>query len=176
MKKRGDEEAVLGALFHQLYTLGPTGDDTVEGEVGGLATAIAAVEDGAVDERSLVVAADLVRSLGAATRSFVEDGVLEAALGGDDAFLLAIGFEESLALCYCAFSLAAGLLVEVLIEQRLSFAVRDCRFAVRQDVADALREVLHVEVFDVHALELLANAEAEGVTDFIHFCFFDECL
>jgi hypothetical protein len=45
---RGDPEAELIALFHELDALGPALDDAVEGEAGGLAAGDAGVEHLAV--------------------------------------------------------------------------------------------------------------------------------
>ena len=51
----GDEEAVLSTLLHQLQTLRPSSDHLLQGEGGRLTTLIGTVEDGTVDEGSLVV-------------------------------------------------------------------------------------------------------------------------
>ena len=54
----GDEEAILGTLAHELNAFCPTCDNAVEGECGALTALVAAVEYGAVDETTLVVALD----------------------------------------------------------------------------------------------------------------------
>jgi len=94
---RGDEEAPFAAGGHELEAFCPSFDDGIQGEGGRLAAADAAVEDGAVDERSVVVAGDFVGCAGFGAGAFGENLILEAAGEGDDAGFCLVGFEEFLA-------------------------------------------------------------------------------
>lgn len=90
----GDVEAELGAFLHELHAFGPAGDDAIEGELDGFLAAVAAVENGAVDQRAFVVDLDGVGGLRALAGAFGDHLVLEA--GGRDghAFLFGVVFEE----------------------------------------------------------------------------------
>ena len=67
----GEIETVLGTLFHQLHALGPAGNDLVETEVCGLVTLVGTVEDGAVNQGPMIVAANSVSGFGGSTCAFL---------------------------------------------------------------------------------------------------------
>ena len=50
-----NEELELGADRHELQTFGPTGNDSVEGELDGLAAVDRTIEDGSVRKGAVVV-------------------------------------------------------------------------------------------------------------------------
>ena len=75
----GDVETVLRAFLHELDTFGPTCDDLIEGELGGLTTLYGGVEDGAIGQRAMIVAANGVDCFRLFAVAFVEDLVLQTA-------------------------------------------------------------------------------------------------
>src|SRR5690606_23984470 len=92
-----DPEAVLGANRHQRNAFGPALDDLVQAEIDGLATLVAAVEHGAVEQLAFVVdahAAGSHRTLAAARADHL---VLQARGGRHHARLGLVLGEESIA-------------------------------------------------------------------------------
>ena len=92
----GDVEDVLGAFVHKLQAFGPARDDGVQRELGGFAAVDAAVELGAVDEGAGIVDADTVGGFGFLAIAFLDNLVLEAALGGVDGLVEGVLLEEFL--------------------------------------------------------------------------------
>ena len=74
-----NEELPLGADGHKLQRLGPTLDDLTNGEAGGLATLVGAVEFGAIDQSAAVIADDGVCGGGLGSCAGLNDLVLQAA-------------------------------------------------------------------------------------------------
>ena len=140
----------------------------VQTEVGRFVPTVRTVEDVTIDEASFVVTAHLVGGLRAAAGAFLQYFVLESALGGDDPFALAIVCQENGSLRYGLLGLLGLLRSEVVVEQFLRLAGCHQGGLPIDDFGDALREVADVESLNVHALELLADAKAQSVTDFVH--------
>ena len=99
-----DVEAILGALCHELNTLCPTCNDLLQTKVGRLVALVAAVEHGAVEQTTLVVATHGVCSLWFLACTFVQHLILETALSHVDAVLIGILCQELLTLSLSSLS------------------------------------------------------------------------
>ena len=164
----GDVELEDGAFLHELHTFGPAGDDLAQAELGGLVAAVAGVEDGAVDESALIVAAHGVAGFGLTAGAFLDDLILEAAGGDGDAGALGVLFEESLAFAFGGFAAFGGLgllalleLGEVVLEHLVDLAVAHLGLAALQHVGDGGGIVFNVKaLLEAHSYQLVANVMA----------------
>ena len=94
--------------------------------------------------------------------------ILQTALGLHHTFTLGIGLQKIPSFCNGLLGLLFLLLLEILAEQFLCLTARHGWSLAGQYVAHALAKVLHREVLDAHALELLSDAKTQCITDFVH--------
>ena len=106
-----------------MNAFGPACNDLIQSEVGRFATFVAAVENGSVEQTSLIMAANRIGSLRALARSFLQNLILQAALRDGHAFLLGIRIEVGLAFSNVCLSLFFLFLREILLQHDLCFAV-----------------------------------------------------
>ena len=109
-----------------------------------------------------------VRGLGLRARALGEHHVLQSAGQHRHAFLL--GVLGQVALAFLAHGLAGlGLLaLEKFADGTLGLGVVEERGVAFEHVGYSLRKLRGVEVFHTHALEVVADDHAQGVTEFFH--------
>ena len=167
----GDEEAVLSTLLHQLQTLCPSSDHLLQGEGGRLTTLIGTVEDGTVDEGSLVVAHHRILRRWLLAVTLLQHLILKAAGQRDDAVFLGILCEILLTslLMHLALLGTLGLeflllLLKIFLYNHLSLTVRHLQLVALKDIVDGLSEVVGTDSLGTHLCQLLANAKAQSIT------------
>ena len=145
-------------------------------EVGGGVALVTAVEDGAVEQTTFVVATDGVGGFGLLACSGGEHFVLKTALGDDDALFLGVLCQELGTLllgCLSCGCLGSVLLLfqftEEGVDNLLSLLVTHLERVVFEHIGDRCCEIVNDEFsFQSHLLELLTNAKTQCVTKLIH--------
>ena len=163
----GNEEAILGALLHELQTLGPTRDDAVQRERGGLAALNAAVEERAIDEHSLVVAFHLVGGFWFSAVALAQHLVLQAAGQRHHTVFLAVFSQIFLTLFFLGLvpfsrrgTLFFLLLLEKFLHNHLGLLRIKLRLSASHHVLDGLCEVVDIESFGSHVAQLASDAQS----------------
>ena len=147
-----DIELVFCPDLHQLDALGPSCYNLTQTELGRLVAAVGGVKDGAVDECTLVVAADGVGSRRTRTGAFVDDLILQTTGGGDNATAFAVLGEESLAVGLGSLAFLGGLglleclhLGEETVQYFLRLAARKFGLTSLKQVADSVSEIIDIK-------------------------------
>ena len=151
-----------------MESLGPSADDALEGEAGGFASTIAAVENGAVDESSLIVAGNGVGGCGFDAECRCEHFVLQTGFGDFHAFSLGVFGEEVFAGFACGLACSFLLFAQEFLHETLGLHFGHFEFFTIEHLLDGAGEFTGDESFDVHPFEVVANDQAEGVREFFH--------
>ena len=111
----GDEEAILGALLHQLQTFRPTSNYLLQSEYGRLATLDTAIEYGTINEETFVVAFHRILGTGLLTVTFFQHLILQTRGQGNNSVLLGILGQILLASFFVCLTSFSALLADFLL-------------------------------------------------------------
>ena len=108
-------------------------------------------------------------SLGALAGTFCQYFVLQTALSLCYTIAFCVLLEVNLTFGYGVLCLFFLFFLEILVQQGLGVSTTDGRLLARHHITDALCEIFDAEILNVHTLELLANAKAQSVANFVHY-------